>query len=73
MSLHADLRRVDRRRAVRLLASWSSNDREAVDAVLAETADDPAGTPGLLFAVVEYADWVTTHTGPLVDQDGDGA
>ncbi len=44
----------------------------ALDQVLRETAaDEPDGTPGLVFALLTYARWLAEHTGPLSEQGGD--
>lgn len=53
MRLSATTRPLDHQRATRLCIAWCDGDRLATDVVLAECMNDPAGTPGLLFALVE--------------------
>lgn len=51
----ANLRPIDQQRAGRLLLGWLRSDKLAIDAAVAEAADDPIGTPGLLFAIATMA------------------
>jgi hypothetical protein len=55
MRMTANVRPLDGLRAHRLMIAWSEGDKLALDAVLGETMADPIGTPGLLFALTEFA------------------
>ena len=55
MRLTATTTPEDLARTYRLMLAWVTGDRLALDAVLAEDMGDPAGTPGLVFATVEFA------------------
>jgi hypothetical protein len=65
MRLTAATTSTDLGRSYRLMLAWVSGDRLALDAVLAEVMADPAGTPGLLFTLVEFA----TNLGEQVAAD----
>ncbi len=70
MSLHANLRAIDKTRAVQAMTAWTCDDHEALEEVLGQVAGDPDGTNGFVFALLSYADWISRHTGPLLDQAG---
>ncbi len=55
MPLIPDLRPLDNNRANRLLIAFSTGDKLAFDTVLNDTMDDPIGTPGLIFALAQFA------------------
>ncbi len=55
MKLIATTTDEDARRCYRLMIAWVDGDRLAMDIVLGEVMADPIGTPGLLFALVEFA------------------
>ena len=45
----------DETRATRLVIAWLGGDKLALDVVLAEVRADPTGTPGILFALTDFA------------------
>ncbi len=45
--------KLDKQRAHRRMAVWTTGDRLAAHVVLEEAMADPIGTPGLLFTLVE--------------------
>lgn len=53
--LAANTTPVDHARALRLQLAWIDGDKYAMDVVLAEAMADPAGVPGLLFALTDFA------------------
>lgn len=54
------------------LTAWTCGDPDALATVLRETAaDQPDGTPGVLFALLAYARWLAQNTGPLHEQGAD--
>jgi hypothetical protein len=55
MHLIANTRPLDMQRAHRLLIAFTTGDKLACDTVLSEAAHDPIGTPGLLFALAQFA------------------
>lgn len=52
--LTANTSPTDQQRAHRLQLAWIDGDKYALDVVLQEVMGDPAGLPGLLFALVEF-------------------
>lgn len=55
-SLTAATRPVDDARAARLILAWCTGDKAALDRVLTEAMrDQPAGVPGVLFALTAAA------------------
>lgn len=55
MRLTAAIRPEDQQRGTRLLIAWATGDKYALDVVLGEVADDPIGTPALVFYLAEFA------------------
>ena len=73
MTLHAELRPEDLRRAVQAMTAWECGDAPALDLVLEEVAnDEPDGTAGLVLGLLRYCSWVSQNTGALLGPDGDG-
>ncbi|TSD62812.1 hypothetical protein [Aeromicrobium piscarium] len=52
--LTANVRPVDHTRSLRVLLAWLTGDKLALDYVLEEVMDEPAGVPGLLFALTGF-------------------
>jgi hypothetical protein len=63
--LRATFTRTDQDRNCRLMLAWIAEDKAAFDLVLDEAMAEPAGVPGLLFALVEF----TTRLGLQVEPD----
>lgn len=67
--LTATTRPVDESRCTRIIIAWATGDKLALDVVVEEAMADPTGTPGLLFALVEFATTIGQQAAPdLVDQ-----
>ncbi len=64
MRLTANVRPLDGHRAHRLMIAWAEGDKLALDTVLDEAMRDPAGTPGLLFTLVEFATTLGQQVAP---------
>lgn len=80
MRLTATTTPTDQARATRLQLAWIDGDKYALDVVLAEAMADPAGVPGLLFALVEFttalgeevaADYASQLRAQLLPHEGD--
>jgi len=52
--LRATTTRTDQDRAARLMLAWSYGDKPALDLTLDEVINDPVGTPGVLFALLDF-------------------
>ncbi len=63
--LTADLTPIDHARAGRLVLAWLRGDKEALDYLVEQVANEPAGTPALLFAPTACAALLTQTLAPL--------
>ncbi len=52
--LSASTTPTDQTRATRAVLAWLAGDKFALDVVLAQVMKDPTGTPGLLFALIDF-------------------
>lgn len=84
MPLSATTRPVDHARATRCVIAWLANDKEALDYTLHEVMQDPVGTPGVLFALIDFTARLGNQVAPdfaeqlrlsllAVDDDGRGS
>jgi hypothetical protein len=69
VTFHVELQPIDRLRLQRALTAWATANRDDLDLVLLDVADDPDGTTRLLLAAFAYCDWISRNTGPLLDGD----
>jgi len=63
--LTANTTPTDQARSVRLQLAWINGDKPALDYLLDEVMNDPAGVPGILFALTDF----TTRLGEQVAPD----
>lgn len=71
MTIHRNVRPVDRRRAVAALDAWVHEDPTALRSVLDQAYDDDHGMTGLLYGLLDHAALATAIAAPHIPQPGD--